>query len=422
MPFVSDAKKMASFRKYDMEHKSDQYYGFADSQAEENEIDWLTFFRRNPGIYAEWRLKAKLLPYQQYMLWQMFNAQTTFDMCARNSAKSYVLGWGAVIHCLLFPNTEVVITAGTIDQANKMIERKIRDEIIMKHSDVLRYFLEIGMIQVKRDNDTAVVLFPFNGSSIRVLPCIDSARGERCCWLILEEAMQLKKNIISSVFNPMKRPRQADYLRLPQFKKDKRWVEQAKTTYITSNRFKADWAWREFTNCVTGYFMNKRVSYKVFAFDIFNVIEEGLKTEEYLIETLKTDSEMVVRQELYNEAVGESESAFFSLQDFRNNQTIERCFRPPTISDLYAGIDLGNIPKQENEVRLIVVDFAFADTTSREKNDCTNIQFISGHWINGHFERHWDCLLGHRASDSLGAVRRVRELYFDYEADYVVLD
>lgn len=423
MPFVSDAKKMASFRKYTMEKPEDNYYGFASSKEEENLIDWGTFYRRNPGIYAEHRLKMNVLPYQHYMLWQMFNAQTTFFMCARNSAKSYVLGLGSLIRCLLFPNTEIVIVASTIDQANKIVERKIRDEIIMRHSEVLRYFLQIGMIKVNRDNDTALVTFPFNGSSIRVMACVESSRGERATWIILEEAMLLKKSMVSSVFNPMKRPRQADYLRLPEFKKNKRWVEQAMTTYITSNRFKSDWAYKDFTNCVTGFYMNKRVKYKVFAFDIFNVIEEGLKTEEYLIEALKTDSELSIRQELYNEAVGEAEDAFFSYKAFRDNQVLEKCFRPPTQAEFLANINMGNKPKNpEKEIRLVCVDFAFANTTSKEKNDATIIELVSGHWNGKYFERHWDYLESHEASDSLGAGRRVRELFFDYDADYIVMD
>lgn len=425
MPFVSDAKKMASFQQYKLadDKEGKKFLGYADNIQEERQIEWTTLFRYNPGIYAEWRLKMKLLPYQHYMLWQMFNAQVTFDMCSRNSAKTYVLGLGAVIRCLLFPNSEIVITASTIDQANKMIERKIRDEIIMKHSEVLRRFLELGMIQVKRDNDVAVVLFPFNGSSIRVLPMVDSARGERCTWLILEEAMQLKKHIISAVFNPMRRPRQIDFMRTnEEFKKQKRWVEQAKTTYITSNRFKSDWAYRDFTNCVTGYYMSYRVSYKVFAFDIFNVIEEGLKTEEYLLEALKNDSELIIRQELYNEAIGEAEDAFFSYKSFKNNQIIEHAFNPPSEIDLYVDKDMGNVLKKDNELRLVITDYAFANTTSREANDNTIIMLMSLHWKGNRFERHVDYIEGHEASDSLGSADRARELFWDYDADYFIPD
>lgn len=84
--------------------------------------------------------------------------------------------------------------------------------------------------------------------------------------------------------------------------------------------------------------------------------------------------------------------------------------------------DLGNAPKHENEVRIVVADFAFADSTTKQKNDQTNIQLISGHWNKGRFERHWDYSVCHQASDSLGAARRVRELYFDYDADYIIMD
>ena len=416
MAFVSNANEIASFKTYKLINDDDgkKILGYASNEVEEKQIDWTTLFRYNPGIYAEWRLKMKLLPYQHYMLWQMFNAQVTFDMCSRNSAKTYVLGLGAVIRCMLFPNTEVVITASTIDQANKMIERKIRDEIIMKHSEVLRHFMELGMIQIKRDNDIAIVLFPFNGSSIRVLAMVDSSRGERATWLILEEVVQLKKHIISSVFNPMRRPRQIDFLRTnEEFKKNKRWIEQAKVTYITSNRYKADWAYKEFTNCVSGYYMSKRISYKVFAFDIFNVIEEGLKTEEYLLESLRNDPEIIVRQELYNEAIGEAEDSFFSYKYFNNNQIIEKAFIPPSNIDLYVQKDLGNTEKQDDEIRLVITDYAFANTTSNQKNDNTIILLMSLHWKGNRFERHIDYIEGHPASDSLGAADRARELFWD---------
>lgn len=123
-----------------------------------------------------------------------------------------------------------------------------------------------------------------------------------------------------------------------------------------------------------------------------------------------------------NEMIGESEDAFFGLKEFRENQVIEKAFVPPTVTDLYMDNDLGNIPKKQNEVRLVVVDYAFANTTTAQKNDQTNIQCISGHWNKGRFERHWDYIECHEGSDSLGAARRVREIYFDYDADYIVPD
>ena len=83
---------------------------------------------------------------------------------------------------------------------------------------------------------------------------------------------------------------------------------------------------------------------------------------------------------------------------------------------------LGNPEKEENEVRLIISDFAFANTTSREKNDNTIIMFMSLHWKKNRFERHIDYIEGYPASDSLGAADRIRGLIWDYDADYYILD
>ena len=159
--------------------------------------------------------------------------------------------------------------------------------------------------------------------------------------------------------------------------------------------------------------MSQRISYKVFAFDIFNVIEEGLKTEEYLIESLRNDPEIIVRQELYNEAIGEAEDSFFSYKYFNNNQIIEKAFIPPSNIDLYVQKDLGNTEKQDDEIRLVITDYAFANTTSSQKNDNTIILLMSLHWKSNRFERHIDYIEGHPASDSLGAADRARELFWD---------
>lgn len=123
-----------------------------------------------------------------------------------------------------------------------------------------------------------------------------------------------------------------------------------------------------------------------------------------------------------NEMVGEAEDAFFTIQSFRDNQVQKQCFRPPTLVQLYTNENIGNLPKNNEEIRLIISDFAFANTTSREKNDNTIIMFMSLHWKGNRFERHLDYIEGFPASDSLGAADRIRGLIWDYNADYYILD
>ncbi len=123
-----------------------------------------------------------------------------------------------------------------------------------------------------------------------------------------------------------------------------------------------------------------------------------------------------------NEMLGEAENAFFTIESFKSNQILQKTFTPPTAIDIYTMKDLGNEPKKDNEIRLVVVDYAFANTTSKEENDNTIILCMSLHWKGNRFERHLDYIEGYPASDSLGAVDRVREIFWDYKADYYIPD
>ena len=90
--------------------------------------------------------------------------------------------------------------------------------------------------------------------------------------------------------------------------------------------------------------------------------------------------------------------------------------------DIYLNRDMGNPPKEDTEIRLVISDYAFANTTSKQANDNTIIMCMSLHWKGNRFERHVDYIEGHPASDSLGAADRAREIYWDYEADYLIPD
>lgn len=345
-----------------------------------------------------------------------------FAICSRGLSKTFIAGLAAIIKMLLYPYSEVVITASTIPQANIIVESKIRDEIIKKLSPYLLDMYNKEYLVITKPEDGYKITCTLNGSILRVLPCMESSRGNRSTFTIYEECRLLKKGMIDSVFDKMAHPRQAIYLQNPMYADNPRWLEECQYIYITSARFKFEWFYREFKKCVNGWYLDKRTRYNVFAGDIFLSIANGLKTWGDFRKAKKMSNELDFRMEDLNEMVGEAEDAFFNYKSFKENQTIKECYRMPTSMDIYLNKDLNNRPKQDTEIRIVGIDYAFANTTGKEKNDNTIIFCMSGIWDGFKFNRKVDYIEGHSASDSLGAADRAREIFWDYKADVLVPD
>ena len=366
-------------------------------------------------------LGIKLRPFQKIMLYLMGISQVFFAICSRGLSKSFMAGLGAIIKMNLYPYSEVVITSSTVAQANKLADKKIRDELIKKLSPYLLYMYEHEYLVITKPDDGTKIENKLNGSTLVVLPCTESSRGERATLLVFEEVRLLKKSILDSVFEKMPHPRQAKFLENPLYGENKRWIEECQRVYITSARYKFEWFWRAFKNTLTQHFLDKRVTYNIFAGDIFMAIENRLKTwADY--RKGKQDSEVDWRAEDLNEMIGESEDAFFNYQQFKEAQVLTKAFKPYKPLDIIMGTDLGNAPKGENEVRVIAADFAFTETKGANESDYTQFVCMSGHWKKDRFERHIDYMETWSANDDDGAVQRLKELYFDYDADYVIPD
>lgn len=393
-----------------------------DSVKEENAIEWITLFRRNWHIFVDMVLQIKLKPFQMLMIYLMGVSDVFFAICSRGLSKTFIVGLAAVVKMLLYPYSEIIITASTIPQANVIVDKKIRDELIKKLSPYLLYLYEKEYLIITKSDDGFKITCTLNGSTLEVLPALESSRGRRSTFTIYEECRLLKKGIIDSVFEKMAHPRQAKYLDNPIYANDPRWLEECKSIYITSARYKYEWFWNTFKDTLTGYYTDKKTNYNIFAGDIFMSIDNGLKTWGDLRKARKMSGEMDFRMEDLNEMIGENEDAFFTIKSFKQNQIIQRCFRPPTDMDIYLNRDMGNPPKEDTEIRLVISDYAFANTTSKQANDNTIIMCMSLHWKGNRFERHVDYIEGHPASDSLGAADRAREIYWDYQADYLIPD
>ena len=383
---------------------------------------WTTFYRRNIDIYAEERLRIKLRPFQRIMLHLMGRSQVWFGICSRASSKTFIVALFCVCVCLLKPYTEAVITASTIDQGRKMVEQKIKNELIKKLSPILKYLYEQGQIKIKASKDEVEVEF-FNGSTIKVLPAMDSSRGARATILVYEECRLLKKGDVDSIFEPMLHPRQSIFLQKEGYSSDKDYYEEGISIYITSARYKAEWYFRLFKKVVVESFVNRKVPYNFFAADIYTSLKYGLKTEGEWAKIRKTSAESDVRMEYLNEAMGEVEDAYFPLELLKKCQRLHKAFRPPTDIEATSNRKSLNREKKHNETRILVVDFAFSTTTNKyEANDNTVIECMSGFYDKGEIVSNLDYLETLSGGQSELTQKRIRELFYDYKADYLLID
>lgn len=383
---------------------------------------WTSFYRRNINLYASHRLQIKLHPFQHIMLYLMGVSQVFFAICSRGASKSFLVALYGICKALLNPYSEIHITATTINQAKKMVKNKMENELCKKLSPILKYFYENGMIKFSYGKDEIRVDFPFNGSTIWVDPADEQSRGGRSTLNIYEECRLLKKGTIDSVFEKMAHPRQAMFMNDAKYSGDERWIEECQSVYITSARFKNEWFWNTFKTVVTEFFNNKRIAYNFFASDIFLSITYGLKTKADYYKARKTSSESDFQMEDLNIMIGEAENAFFTRDMFKKNQVVKKAWTYPTIEDIVNSTNLKNREKQNNEYRLLWIDYAFSNTTSQEENDNSVIGCLSLIYEDGKMKRLNDFITTHSASDSFGMEQKIREMFWWYKCDYVVLD
>lgn len=344
-------------------------------------------------------------------------------------SKTFMAALAAFIECLLYPNSHIVLTATTMKTAKKMVTDKMEDELCGRFSPVLKWMKENKLIEFHYRDEEIVVDFKMNDSWIRVLPAVEGSRGERVTFLIFEECRLLKKNIVDSVFIPMRSARVPAYRTKPEYAEDDRLVERTKIIYLTSTRYKHEWFWNQWKTCVNNVFANTKLVYNVFAGDILTSMYHKFKTEEDVEADKAQMSDLEVRMELLNEPQGEIEGSFYTLNMFNANRIIKKAFVPPTVEEYVLDYARGEIPyfrpKKDEEIRALYIDFAFSDTVNSNNDaDNTVIGCMSGYpnENKSRFLRNCEYMETYSGGQKDESIQRIRELFFYYEADVILLD
>lgn len=406
-------------------------------QLEEQVTDWCDFYRKNWDMYARHELgMTSLRPFQEYVLYEMGISDYFFFMCSRGSSKSFLTATSAFICSMIYPNSTVVITATTKATSKEMFNRIMKKELCGDVSPKLKFLYEMGEIIFKDTEDEVSVIFKFNGSKILFLPEVEASAGKRATMLIFEESRLLKSYFVNRIFMPMRYARPSAYRMKDEYKDDQRYVEKARVIFLTSTSYTFEWWFDKWRAIVAGYFNeNSKLRYGIFASDIFTSINHGFTSADEF-EAIKDDStisDAEIKMEYYNEPQGDMEGSFYSMEKIKENSVIDEGFIPPTYEDfiLKYDSDTNNLfrKKEDKEIRVIYVDFASSNSVKKgQENDNTVIGCMSG-IPNGTSKKkatriirnldYMETMSGGKRDETL---KRIRELFYFYQADVFVYD
>lgn len=376
-------------------------------------------WRKNPHLFAEEFLGLNLFLYQFFLLWAMNKYSFFMYIASRGQGKSYIIAIYCIIRAILYPNTNIVIASGTRGQSRLIITEKILN---LKNNSVN---LDREIKEFKTGTNECYVLFK-NGSKITAVTSGDGARGYRANILIVDEFRLVSKKIIDEILRPfLNVNRTPPYLKNPKYE---HLTEENKEIYISSAWYKNHYIWDMFKSYLKN--MQTGVDYFVavlpYQLSIFHNLLSKKRVEQQMI--ADDFDRMSFDMEYEALFVGENENAYFRLDDIMKCRTIPKAFYPPTNTEfvenknLSKPKNLSNIPKKLGEYRLIGVDIAMMGSSKLLKNDTTAFTLMRLLPDGDGYRRDIVYLESISGGHTETQAIRLKQLYSDFEADYVVMD
>lgn len=390
-----------------------------DIELEERKLRWMHFWRNNPSLYAHYKLGIHLFPYQHYGITIMDDASEFVEVSTRGTSKTYKALVYLIIRCMLYPGEKCGFATVTRSQAEKAFRETFENEIVGKFSWLIKYLYQNGLISTKLTDTGPEVTF-WNGSALYFFPVLDSSRGIHIGTLVIEECRLIKRSAIESIAIPMLTQRQPAYKALPEYVGRRDLDEPVRTIYITSNRYENEWFIRLYRRTFQAFFKNELNRFRVFNTDVYLGIKHGLRSYNWFKSQEQTMEQNNFNMEILNQTCGEADNAYFTREMFTVNRIMKKGFVPPTIEQFNSGTFEFNKP--DNEYRFVVVDFAFTDDVM---SDIANT-IIGCFALYKHGEK-WCRRMDWMERTSGGSQKdysllRLRELFQDYQADYLVYD
>lgn len=377
-----------------------------------NTVAWRCgYYRANPQRFVSEVLGISLKWFQKILLWAMMHYNYIMYLAARGQGKTYLTALYCCVRCILFPGTKIIVSSGTLKQANEVL-LKIQDDF-MKHSPIL--CSEIDKCNIGQND--ATISFK-NTSWIKTRTSTDNSRSARANCLIGDEFRMIDENILNTVLRKfLTSPRQPGYLRKPEYK---HLQERNLEIYMSSAYFKSSWAYKKAQDYTLNFFDDKR-KYFIVGLPYQISIMEGLLSREQLEDEMAEMSynDMLQTMEMECLWVGDDGDNLFKFDDINKRRIIRNALFPLKFYNEKIKIP----PLAQAEKRILSVDVALMGSTKKKKNDASAI-YINSAIQSDNTSYQSNVVYGETfeglTTDQLGII--VMRYFYKYKCTDLVLD
>lgn len=369
------------------------------------------YYRNNPHRYVIDVLGLSLKWFQQILLWCMMHYNFVMYLAARGQGKTYLTALFCCVRCILFPGTKIVVSSGTLKQANEVL-LKIQDDF-MKQSSILRSEIEKCNIG---QNDASIYFK--NGSWIKTRTSSENSRSARANCIVVDEFRMVDETVINTVLRKfLTSPRQPKYLQKPEYT---HMQERNKEIYMSSAYFKSSWAYRKAQSYTLNFFDDTK-KYFICGLPYQVSVREGLLSRSQLEDEMSEAdyNELVQQMEMECLWFGDTDGSLFKFDELTARRRLRKAFPPLSFCN-----DKITIPKlTATGKRILSIDVALMQSTKKKKNDASAIfindliqvndtayqsNFVYGETFEG------------LKTDELGMI--VMKYFYEYQCTDLVLD
>ena len=369
------------------------------------------YYRANPHRYVSEVLGLSLKWFQQILLWCMMHYNFVMYLAERGQGKTYLTALFCCVRCILFPGTKIVVSSGTLKQANEVL-LKIQDDF-MKQSSILRSEIEKCNIG---QNDASIYFK--NGSWIKTRTSSENSRSARANCIVVDEFRMVDETVINTVLRKfLTSPRQPKYLQKPEYA---HMQERNKEIYMSSAYFKSSWAYRKAQSYTLNFFDDTK-KYFICGLPYQVSVREGLLSRSQLEDEMSEAdyNELVQQMEMECLWFGDTDGSLFKFDELTARRRLRKAFPPLSFCN-----DKITIPKLTvTGKRILSIDVALMQSTKKKKNDASAIfindliqvndtayqsNFVYGETFEG------------LKTDELGMI--VMKYFYEYQCTDLVLD